>query len=124
MAFHGILACFGVPDKHFMGVVVTDGAGSPRDGIYASYTDEQMRAVRKHGTEESSLRRRVSAVAFLDHPSSAVKNPGNAGPKEDLKALLSAMRPEVVYTHNLADKHDTHVSVASAHDRRAAGTPA
>jgi LmbE family N-acetylglucosaminyl deacetylase len=112
MAFHGILACFGIPDKHFMGVVVTDGAGSPRDGIYASYTDEQMRAVRRLEQKKAAFVGEYSAMAFLDHPSSAVKDPGNAGPKEDLKALLSAMRPAVVYTHNLADKHDTHVSVA------------
>ena len=112
MAFHGILACFGVPDKHFMGVVVTDGAGSPRDGIYASYTDERMRAVRKHEQRKAAFVGEYAAAAFLDHPSSAVKDPGNAHPEEDLKALFSAMRPEVVYTHNLADKHDTHVSVA------------
>jgi len=112
MAFHGILACFGIPDKHFMGVVVTDGAGSPRDGIYASYTDEQMRSVRRMEQKKAAFVGEYSAMAFLDHPSSAVKDPGNAGPKDDLKALLSATRPAVVYTHNLADKHDTHVAVA------------
>lgn len=112
MAFHGILACFGIPDKHFMGVVVTDGAGSPRDGIYASYTDEKMRAVRRMEQKKAAFVGEYSVMAFLDHPSSAVKDPGNTGPKEDLKALLSATRPEVIYTHNLADKHDTHVSVA------------
>jgi LmbE family N-acetylglucosaminyl deacetylase len=112
MAFHGILACFGVPDKNFMGVVVTNGAGSPRDGIYARYTDEEMRVVRRMEQKKAAFVGEYSALAFLDHPSGAVKDPGNAGPKEDLKALLSATRPEVVYTHNLADKHDTHVSVA------------
>jgi LmbE family N-acetylglucosaminyl deacetylase len=30
----------------------------------------------------------------------------------DLKTLLLATRPSVVYTHNLADKHPTHVAVA------------
>jgi LmbE family N-acetylglucosaminyl deacetylase len=112
MAFHGILACFGIPDKHFMGVIVTDGAGSPRDGIYASYTDERMRVVRRQEQKKAAFVGEYAAVAFLDHPSSAVKDPGNTDPKEDLKALFSVMRPEVVYTHNLADKHDTHVSVA------------
>jgi LmbE family N-acetylglucosaminyl deacetylase len=29
----------------------------------------------------------------------------------DLTRILRATRPEVVYTHNLADKHDTHVAV-------------
>ena len=31
---------------------------------------------------------------------------------EDLAGLLRLARPEVVYTHNLADKHPTHVAVA------------
>ena len=30
----------------------------------------------------------------------------------DLKHLLMAAKPRVVYTHNLADKHDTHVATA------------
>jgi LmbE family N-acetylglucosaminyl deacetylase len=31
---------------------------------------------------------------------------------DDLRGILQKTRPEVVYTHNLADKHDTHVAVA------------
>jgi len=31
---------------------------------------------------------------------------------QDLVQLLRATRPQVVYTHNLADKHDTHVATA------------
>ena len=46
MAAEGILACFQQPDKWFTGVVVTNGAGSPRDDLYRDYTDEQMRAIR------------------------------------------------------------------------------
>ena len=52
------------------------------------------------------------AQALLDYGSSAVKNAGNPDVRDDLKALFLAARPEVVYTHNLADKHDTHVAVA------------
>ena len=39
MAYHGILECFGKSDKGFAGVTVTNGSGSPRDGLYANYTD-------------------------------------------------------------------------------------
>jgi LmbE family N-acetylglucosaminyl deacetylase len=112
MALEGILACFGQPDKWFLGVVGTDGAGSPRDGLYAPYTDLEMRAVRRVEQRKAAFVGEYAAVAFLDHPSSAVKSPADAGPKNDIKALLEAARPEVVYTHNLADKHDTHVAVA------------
>jgi hypothetical protein len=31
---------------------------------------------------------------------------------EDLRLLLEAAKPQVIYTHDLADKHDTHVAVA------------
>lgn len=112
MALDGILACFGVPDRHFMGVIMTDGGGSPRDALYARHTDAEMRVVRRKEQKKAAIVGEYSAVAFLDHPSSSVKDPANAGPTEDLKALLSLARPEVVYTHNLADKHDTHVGVA------------
>ncbi len=112
MALEGILAGFGNPEKWFTAVIVTSGAGSPRDGLYAAYTDEQMQVVRRAEQKKAAFVGEYSAVALLDHSSAAVKNPANAGPKEDLKALLAAARPEVVYTHNLADKHDTHVAVA------------
>ena len=39
MAYHGIVECFGRTDRWFTGVVVTNGAGSPREGIYGQWTD-------------------------------------------------------------------------------------
>ena len=38
MAFHGIAECFGRKDKRYAGVVVTNGGGSSRTGIYADYS--------------------------------------------------------------------------------------
>jgi LmbE family N-acetylglucosaminyl deacetylase len=112
MALDGILAGFGNAQKWFMGVIVTDGAGSPRTGLYAKYSDEQMQAVRRTEQKKAAAVGEYSAVAFLDHPSSAVKNSADSGAKDDLNLLIDAARPEIIYTHNLADKHDTHVAVA------------
>jgi LmbE family N-acetylglucosaminyl deacetylase len=112
MALDGILAGFGQADRWFLGVIVTNGAGSPRDGLYAKYTDEEMRAVRRVEQRKAAFVGEYGAVAFLDHSSSDVKSAAIPGPRQDIRALLEAARPEVVYTHNLADKHDTHVSVA------------
>jgi LmbE family N-acetylglucosaminyl deacetylase len=112
MALEGILAGFGNPEKWFTAVIVTNGAGSPRDSLYAAYTDEQMQVVRRLEQKKAAYVGEYSAVSLLDHSSAAVKDPANSGPKEDLKALVVAARPEVIYTHNLADKHDTHVAVA------------
>jgi LmbE family N-acetylglucosaminyl deacetylase len=112
MALEGILACFGRSDQWFCAVIVTDGAGSPRGGPYAGYTDQQMQTVRQAEQKKAAFVGEYAAVAVLNHPSSAVKSSGHPGPQSDLKALIAATRPQVVYTHNLADKHDTHVAVA------------
>jgi len=112
MAFHGILECFGKSDRYFTGVTVTNGAGSPRADLYAHYTDEQMQTVRRLEQKKAAFVGEYAAHIFLDYISSAVKDGANAHVVEDLKKVLAATRPQVIYTHNLADKHDTHVAVA------------
>ena len=49
---------------------------------------------------------------MLDYPSRVIKDGSQRSAIEDISGLLRACRPQVVYTHNLADKHDTHVAVA------------
>ncbi len=112
--FHGIEACFGRDDRHFTGIVCTDGAGSPRAGIYAEYTDESMRAVRRVEQRTAASIGRYGAMVQLDYPSSMVKTPGCPELMRDLALLLNGPRLECVYLHNLADKHDTHLAVAVA----------
>jgi len=111
MALEGILAGFGSSEKWFTAVIVTNGAGSPRDGIYGKYTDDQMQAVRKFEQKKAAFVGEYAAVALLNHPSSNVKSASNPAAKNDIKAIVGAARPQVIYTHNLADKHDTHVGV-------------
>ena len=112
MAYHGILECFGKADKHFTGVTVTNGSGSPRDDLYADYTDEDMMKVRRVEQKKAAFVGEYSAVIFLDYTSSAVKSGTNRDVVEDIKKIVTAAKPQVVYTHNLADKHDTHVATA------------
>ncbi|MCC6730374.1 MAG: PIG-L family deacetylase [Chthonomonadales bacterium] len=112
MALEGILAGFGRPDHWFSGVVVTDGAGSARDDLYAAYTDEQMRAVRRVEQKKAAFVGEYGSAVFLDFTSAEVKDPARMEPVEDIRALVEEARPGVVYTHNLADKHPTHVSTA------------
>ncbi|RUA16926.1 MAG: PIG-L family deacetylase [Clostridia bacterium] len=111
MAVDGILEAFGQPDKWFTGVVMTNGAGSPRTGIYGDYSDGEMQVVRAQEQKKAAFIGNYAAQFLLDHPSSAIKNPANRAPVEDLIAILRATRPEIVYTHNPADKHDTHIGV-------------
>ncbi len=112
MAVDGILRCFRQDDRWFTGVVVTNGAGSPRDGLYRDHTDEVIRQVRAHEQRKAAFVGEYAAQFQLDYPSSAVRSAADARPVADLMAILEATRPEVVYTHNLADKHATHVAVA------------
>ncbi len=112
MAAQPIMECFQQKEKWFSGVVVTDGRGSPRDGLYKDYTDEEMRLVRFKEQRKAAVVGEYAAQVLLDFPSRIVKDFSNSAPVDDIAALLKSMRPQIVYTHNLADKHDTHVAVA------------
>jgi LmbE family N-acetylglucosaminyl deacetylase len=50
----------------------------------------------------------------LDLPSSRIKDPSDPSLVMDLISFLHATRPRVVYTHNPADKHTSHVAVFAA----------
>lgn len=112
IAYHGILECFGKIDRHFTGVVVTNGSGSPRDDLYATYTDEEMMRVRRIEQKKAATIGDYAAQVFMDYTSAAVKEGSNLDVVEDLKSVITTVRPRIIYTHNLADKHDTHVAVA------------
>jgi LmbE family N-acetylglucosaminyl deacetylase len=112
MAAAPILDCFQKLDRWFTGVVVTDGRGSPRDGLYKDYCDEEMRLVRFKEQFKAAVVGEYAAQVMLDYPSSTIKDKDELTPVADLVKILRASSPEVVYTHNLADKHDTHVAVA------------
>ncbi len=112
MAFHGIQACFRREDRWFCGVVVTDGRGSPRDALYKDYTDDAMWEVRRMEQMKAAIVGEYGALVLLDYPSRALVDGSNWAPVEDLSGVLKATRPEVVYTHNPADRHNTHVAVA------------
>ena len=92
MAWHALLHA-----EQLAAVIVTDGRDS------TARLREQKRA--------ASLGR-YRAVIWLDHQSPDVKQPACPALAADLKAILSALRVRWVYTHNLADRHDTHVAVA------------
>jgi LmbE family N-acetylglucosaminyl deacetylase len=112
MAAGAILECFQHAEKWFTGVVVTDGVGSPRADSYRQYTDEEMRLVRIAEQKKAAIVGEYAAQVLLDYPSKEVKDGSNWRSIEDLKSILEAASPQAVFTHNLADKHDTHVGVA------------
>jgi LmbE family N-acetylglucosaminyl deacetylase len=112
MAAQPIIECFQQKDKWFTGVVVTDGRGSPRNGIYEQYSDDEMRLVRFKEQRKAAMVGEFAAQILLDYPSKVIKDASHSEPVEDILVILRATKPQVVYTHNLADKHETHVGVA------------
>ncbi|MBP7142325.1 MAG: PIG-L family deacetylase [Opitutaceae bacterium] len=111
MAYEGITHCMDHPGKAFGGVVVTNGAGSPRTGSYASMTDADMQRVRRNEQRRAAEMGRYAIQIQLAHPSGDVKARGHAAVIGDLVQVFSGCRPEVVYLHQPADKHDTHVAL-------------
>ena len=114
MAFHGILECFGRDDQWFGGVTCTNGSGSSRVGKYAHCTDEEMMRIRRQEQNTAAIIGHYGAMIQLDYPSQVIKRSDDKSLKGDLKTILEATQPEVVYTHNPADKHDTHIAVVVA----------
>ncbi|XFA98616.1 PIG-L deacetylase family protein [Candidatus Izemoplasma sp. B36] len=112
MAYHGIQECFQAKDKYFFGCVVTNGSGSARNNIYEHYTDKEMMEVRKKEQKKAAHLGEYTALALLDFPSKDVKTPHSQDVVDELKELILIAQPEILYTHNLTDKHDTHVAVA------------
>ena len=112
MAYHGIAECFGRPDEWFTGVVVTNGAGSPRSGIYANYTDQDMQRIRVGEQRKAAYVGDYSCQLQLGYSSADVKSPVNAELDAELAGIFGVADAELVYLHNLADKHDTHIGVA------------
>jgi LmbE family N-acetylglucosaminyl deacetylase len=112
MAAGPVVACYRQPERWFSGVVLSDGRGSPREGLYKNYSDDEMRRVRFTEQKQAALVGEYAALALLDYPSRVLKDATDPRPVYDLVAIFRAARPRFVYTHNLADKHDTHVAAA------------
>jgi LmbE family N-acetylglucosaminyl deacetylase len=111
-AIHGILAALDDKYKSFTGVTVTDGRGAPRSGPYAEMSDDELWKIRNAEQKKAADVGHYNAQILLDYSSDTVKTPTRRGVIDDLKRIIQVSQPEVIYTHNLADKHDTHVAVA------------
>jgi len=115
MAFHGINSCYGDDGLWFGGITCTDGAGSARAGKYADFTDDQMKATRLDEQRKAAEIGKYSFINQLGFTSSEVKDPEQRGTLVDqLETILLQTQPEVLYTHNPADKHACHIAVFQA----------
>jgi LmbE family N-acetylglucosaminyl deacetylase len=114
MAVQGVLECYERTDRGFGCVTCTDGAGSARVGPYAGAPDEEVVRLRRAEQRASAELGRYRFAVQVGYTSKEAKGTLRKLLVADLVAVLKACRPRVVYTHNLADKHDTHVAVGLA----------
>ncbi len=115
MAANGIGECYQNKNKWFSAIVCTNGAGSSRSGAFANFSDQQMMEERRKEQVRAAQFGEYASLAQLFYPSKSVKEKNaDVHLKEDLKKILYHCTPEVLYTHNLADKHKTHVGVVSS----------
>ncbi len=115
MAFHGISSCYENAEQWFSGITCTDGGGSARSGPFAEKSDAEMREIRRAEQRAAAQIGGYSLVAQLGFSSAGVKTePGQERLVTELEGILLRSQPEIVYTHNPADKHATHVAVCRA----------
>ncbi len=114
MALHGILQCFHSQQKWFGGIICTDGAGSVHSGPYADNSPSQLWKIRMQEQCVAATIGHYSFAAQLGFPSKELSHPHRRELIPELTALFGKMKPEVVYTHNPADKHETHLRVLVA----------
>ena len=106
MAFEGIATCQGT--RGFAGIVCTDGRGSARAGSMSGTSPDELARIRIAEQEEAARLGDYAAVVQLGFPSAEA---GGAAMVRDLAGLLELSGAQVVYTHNPADKHPTHLAV-------------
>ena len=114
MAFHGIEACYQQSNRWFGGVTCTNGAGSSRIGPYKNFSDEEMCKVRHREQDRAAVVGDYAAMIQLNYPSHVVKDPSSSSLVADLVSILEATAPEIIYTHNPADKHPSHVAITAS----------
>lgn len=108
LASPGISDCYALADKHFIGIVVTDGAGAPRLEGAAEDLIRKRQLEQKRAAELGAY----GATVMLNHPSQSLKPGPNTSFVEQLKELFSLCCPQYIYTHSLFDRHLTHQAVS------------
>jgi hypothetical protein len=116
----------GMDGSHVLGVVVTDGAGSPSTkGDYsrsAGFTESKIAALRHAEQHAEAAVGKYAVQAQLGYSSEDIGGRGNtgAGPQQEaltlelLQFFTKATNLKEVYVHTPFDKHQTHNAVTRA----------
>ena len=112
MAVDGILKGYYSKTNSFALVETTDGGGSARTGKFKDYTDAKMKQVRIKEQQAAAEIGKYHSVYMLNYSSSEAKAAKNAQITAEFAKIIKELKPEVIYTHSILDKHPTHVGVA------------
>ena len=111
MAIDGILKGYYSKKFSFALVETTDGGGSARTGKFKDYTDEEMKAVRIKEQRQAAEIGRYNSLYMLNYTSKEVKDRNNEQIVKDYIQIIKELKPQVIYTHSVLDKHPTHIGV-------------
>ncbi len=111
MAIHGILKGYYSKKFSFALVETTDGGGSARTGKFKDYTDEEMKAVRIKEQQAAAEIGKYNSLYMLNYTSKEVKDRNNKDIVDDYVSIIKELKPQVIYTHSVLDKHPTHIGV-------------
>jgi len=111
MAMDGILKGYYSRKYSFALAECTDGGGSARTGEYKDYTDEMMKQVRVKEQEEAAELGRYHSLYMLNYSSKEIKDRDDNRAVNDFVEIIKELKPEVIYTHSLLDKHPSHIGV-------------
>lgn len=114
MAFPGICACRGQEKLRFSGVIATDGVGSPRAGSTTQLSGSDLFNIRREEQKQAAALGGYATITQLAHPSAGIRGPNRSTLTSDLLQILKSSKPKVLYLHNPADRHETHLAVLLA----------
>ncbi len=112
MAMDGVLKGYDSKDFSFALAVTADGGGSARTGKFKDFTDEMMKEIRIKEQEKAAEIGRYNKLYLLGYPSKEIKDKNNEEIVNDYIEIIKELRPKVIYTHSILDKHPTHIGVA------------
>lgn len=112
MAVDGILKGYYSRKYSFALVETSDGGGSARTGEFADYTDDMMKEVRIKEQEEAAEIGRYHSLYMLNYTSKEIKDKDNDEIVKEYIEIIKELKPQVIYTHSILDKHPTHIGVA------------
>ena len=112
MAIDAILKGYYSKKYSFALIETTDGAGSSRKGEFQNCSNEEMKKIRILEQQQAGEIGKYNAIYMLNYSSKEAKDKNNREIEEDYRNIIRELKPQIIYTHSILDKHPTHLAVA------------